>query len=232
MGRIWTRIINTLRCGALDSAEVSVDRHTLQLADEQIRDAEERIDTTRSSLAGLMAKSLVASRDVLRIEKRLAVLISDAERALEAGREDAALKIATEIGMLEMSRTDVTHNALEFGAAVSSLRVALKTSEDKLSILKNQIEVVRTNHLAQQACLSSSVAEGGSSLRIRNVAQSLNAIRQRQRETAARLQVEEELNFPERDLERRLRDACISPDTPNANSVLSRIKNHSSQETI
>lgn len=224
MARIWARIMTALRGGASEAADSVIARQALRVLDQEIRDAEQHISSSRSSLAGLICKTVAAAGEVARTDERLASLIENAEMALAAGREDLALEIAGQISRLEPLRVQDARIAQEYSDLAYDLRAALQTSESKLKDLKAKIEVVRTTAQVQQARAMLSCAGTGSMAGLQAAADSLDEIRQRQMEAAARLQVQEEILAGDSGLERRLREAGITPDSSSAHVVLARIK--------
>jgi phage shock protein A len=224
MGRIWTKIATALRGGASESADAVVTPHALRILDQEIREADENLGIARSSLATLMAKSVLAARDLDRTEAQLATLTQNAEMALAAGREDLALEAAEQIGRLERLRVDDARVAQQYSNSVEGLRSALQNSKDKLAELRAQVEMVRVTEIMHQARASFSAPGGDSTTRLRSAADCLDEIRQRQREAAARLHAQHELMAGDAGLKQRLRAAGITVDSFDARSVLDRIK--------
>lgn len=224
MGRIWTKIATALRGGANESADAVVTPHALRILDQEIREADEHLGVARSSLATLMAKSVLAARDLGRTEAQLATLTQNAEMALAAGREDLALEAAEQIGRLERLRADDARVALQYSSSVEGLRTALQNSKDKLAELKTRVEMVRATEIMHQARGLLSAPECDSTTRLRSAADSLDKIRQRQLEATARLHAQQELMSGDAGLKQRLRAAGVTVDSFDAHSVLERIK--------
>jgi phage shock protein A len=224
MGRIWTKIATALRGGANELADAVATPHALRILDQEIREADEHLGIARSSLATLMAKSVLAAQDLNRTEAQLATLTQSAEMALAAGREDLALDAAEQIARLERLRMDDARVAQQYSSSVDSLRAALQTSKDKLAELKTRLEMVRATEITHQARAMLSAPECDSTTRLRSAADSLDKIRQRQLEAAARLHAQQELMAGDAGLKQRLRAAGITVDPFDAQSVLERIK--------
>ncbi|QHF04865.1 MULTISPECIES: PspA/IM30 family protein [Pseudomonas syringae group] len=231
MARIWTKIVTALRGGASEAAGVIMARQALHILDQEIHSAQERLDVSRSSLAGLMAKNLHAKRQLTQNQARVELLTRDAERALQRQDESAALDIAARIGHLERLMVEDARIAQGYATAVSSLSAGLRVSEQKLLALRQQVEVVRTTERVQQAQGIWSASCGDSADRLRKATDGLNDIRQRQLETEARLEVHEASSLADIDLEQRLRDARIIVDSSSAHAVLQRIKSNSPHQS-
>jgi phage shock protein A len=224
MGRIWTKIATALRGGANEAADAVATRSALRILDQEIREADENLGIARSSLASLMAKSVLAAQDLDRTEAQLATLTQNAEMALAAGREDLALEAAEQIGRLERLRADDARVAQQYSNSVEGLRTALQNSTDKLTELRTQVEMVRATEIMHEARASFSAPGRDSTTRLRSAADCLDEIRQRQREAAARLHAQQELMAGDASLKQRLRAAGIKVDSFDAHSVLDRIK--------
>lgn len=229
MVRIWTRILTALRGGAHELGESVIASQALRILDQEIRDAEAQLTHSRSSLASLMGKGLLCAAEVTRTEERLASLTTSAEMAIAAGREDLALEVAGQISRLEPVLAQDTRIAREYSDMACTLRDAVTAGEDRLRELKTQLEVVRATARMQQAQAALSASGHGSTARLKAAADALDEVRQRQRETAARLQAQEEVMAGEAGLEQRLRKAGIPPDGSSASRVLQRIKANASR---
>lgn len=224
MGRIWTKIATALRGGTSELADAVVNPHALRILDQEIREADERLGVARSNLATLMAKSVLAAQDLTRTEAQLAALTQNAEMALAAGREDLALEAAEQVGKLERLRMDDARIAQQYSSSVDGLRAALQNSKDRLGDLKTRVETVRTTEILHHARAALSAPGDDSTTRLRSAADSLDEIRRRQLEAAARLDAQQELMAGDAGLKQRLRDAGITIESLDAQSVLERIK--------
>lgn len=224
MPRIWNKIMTALRGGTSEAAGVVMARQALHILDQEILDAQQRMDTSRSSLAALMAKHLLSTRNLVQIQAQVASQTRDAENALQAGDEGSALGIAARIGQLERLMADDARIAQGYATAVSSLSAALRVSEQKLLALRQQVEVVRTTELVQRAHGAWAADDDESTGRLRDVANALDKVRQRQMEAEARLEVQARSCLADADLEQRLRDARVVLDSSGACAVLQRIK--------
>jgi Phage shock protein A (IM30), suppresses sigma54-dependent transcription len=230
MAGIWTKIVTALRGGANEASSSIVARQTLHILDQEIRNAEQHLDASRSSLACLMAKSLHATRKVTQARAQVASLTRNIETALEADDEAAALEVASQIGLLEKRMEEDARIAQGYAIAVSSLSASLRVSEQKLWALRQQVEIVRTTEFVQQAQGGWAISQDESASRLRSATDALNDLRQRQLETEARRQVQEESSLADADLEQQLLDAGITVDTFSAQTVLQRIKTSRQQQ--
>jgi len=226
MSGIWAKIMTALRGGVSEVGEAIVSNQALRILDQEIRDADMQMRSSRSGLANLMAKSSLAAKGVSDKRGRISELTSTAEKALRAGEEGLALEVAAEIGKLEGSLATESDLAEEYASNVNKLRTTLEQSEARIKALKEQVELVRTTEAVQKTHAALSRFSNDSTARLQAAAESLDAVHARQQETAARFEAQEQL-FAQSSgaaLEQKLRDANIIPDSSSAHAVLDRIK--------
>ncbi|GAB7533467.1 PspA/IM30 family protein [Pseudomonas sp. 3A(2025)] len=216
MGLIWTKILIALRGSTDEADDVIMPRQALRLLDQEIREAEEQVSIGRSSLANLMAKNILAAREVEQTIGRLAELSGNVEKALALGHNDLALDVAAHIGRFELILAEDQRVSQLYAGSVETLRTSLDSGEGTLRLLKQQIDVLRTRRPSATHC--------DTNVRLQAAADSLDGIRQRQQEVAEHLEARNALCTRDPRLEKRLREALVIPDESNAHAVLARIK--------
>ncbi|KQQ67733.1 hypothetical protein ASF84_00875 [Pseudomonas sp. Leaf127] len=219
MGLIWTKILIALRGRGHDVSDTVMADQALRLLDRAVGEAEEEIGLGRSSLANLMTKHILASRETEQTAARLAELAGNAGKALALGHDHLALELAAHIGRLERVQVEDKRVAQQYGRNVDTLRLALEKGENALRALKRQIDTLRINttrHAALPAC--DTIA------RLQAAADALDIICQHQREVAAQLEARNDLCTRDPRLEKLLCEPVIIPDESSAYAVLARIK--------
>lgn len=216
MGLIWTKILIALRGSTHEAGDVILPQEALRLLDQEVREAEEQVSIGRSSLANLMAKNILAAREVEQTLARLAELTGNVEKAVALGHNDLALDVAAHIGRFELILAEDQRVSQLYAASVETLRTSLESGESTLRFLKQQIDVLRTRR--------SSAMHHDSGARLQAAADSLDAILQRQQEVAEHLKAQNALCTRDPRLEKRLREALAIPDDSNAHAVMARIK--------
>lgn len=220
MGLIWTKILIALRGSANEAGDAMMPQQVLRILDQEIAEAEEQVIVGRSSLANLMAKNILAAREVEQTAERLAELTGNAEKSLALGHNKLALEIAAHIGRFELQLAEDKRVSQQYATSVETLRTSLESGEDTLRLLKQQIGVLRTSSIGRKF----SATQCDSSARLQAAADSLDAIRQRQQEVAEQLEAQNALCARDQLLDKRLREALVIPDDSSAHAVLARIK--------
>lgn len=221
MGLIWTKILIALRGSTQEADDDIMIRQALRLLDQEVREAEEQVSVGRSSLANLMAKNILAAREVEQTLGRLAELTGNVEKAVALGHHDLALDVAAHIGRFELILAEDRRVSQLYADSVETLRTSLESGEGTLRFLKQQIEGLRTRRSSTTYC--------DTSARLQAAADSLDAIFQRQQEVAEHLEAQNALCTRDPRLEKRLREALVIPDDSSAHAVLARIKATSQQ---
>ncbi|MBD8491813.1 PspA/IM30 family protein [Pseudomonas syringae] len=220
MGLIWTKILIALRGRGHDESDAIMFHEALRILDQELCEAQMQVGMGRSSLANLMTKHILAAREAGQTAGRLAELTGSVQQALVLGHHDLALDLAAHIGRLERVLDEDERVARQYAASVDTLRTSLERGESELQALRRQIDALR---MPETRRLPSS-ATCDASAHFQAVADSLDAICQRQREAAAHLDTQNQLCLRDPCLEQRLREPLIIPDESDAHAVLARIR--------
>ena len=179
-----------------------------------------------------MARQKLASERVGKAEAKVAEYEQYALKALAADNETLATEVAEKIATLEAELASDREQAAGFAASVTRLRQAVSQAEGRIRRLKQQVDTVKATESVQRAQLAVARRHGGSQAKLHTAVESLERIKQRQAERAARLEAEAELaaEQPEASLEGKLRAAGIVPDNGSAASVLARLKDRAAHD--
>lgn len=229
---VWSKLLTALRGGANEAGEALVDSQALRILDQEIRDADQELRQSREALAEIMARQKLASERVGKAEAKVAEYEQYALKALAADNETLATEVAEKIATLEAELASDREQAAGFAASVTRLRQAVSQAEGRIRRLKQQVDTVKATESVQRAQLAVARRHGGSQAKLHTAVESLERIKQRQAERAARLEAEAELaaEQPEASLEGKLRAAGIVPDNGSAASVLARLKDRAAHD--
>lgn len=224
---IWSKMITALRGGAHEMGESIVDSQALRILDQEIRDADEELRRSKEALAEIMAKQKLADTDVKKIEDKIAEYEQYALKALEANNEELAKEVAGKIANLEIGLSESQTQAGGYARSVEQLRRAVSQIETHIKRVKQQADTVRATENVQKAQMAVSQRYGGSQAKMHTALESLERIKKRQAERAAKIDASNELAAQEDQdtlLENKLRTAGIIPEEHSAANVLARLK--------
>lgn len=228
---VWIKLLTALRGGANEVGEALVDSQALRILDQEIRDADQELHQSREALAEILARQKLAGERVAKGEARVAEYEQYALKALAADNEALATEVAEKIAALEAELAGDREQADGFAASAARLRQAVAQAEGHIRRLKQQVDTVKATESVQRAQLAVARRHGGSQAKLHTAVESLERIKQRQAERAARLDAEAELaaEQPEASLDGKLRAAGIVPDNGSAAGVLARLKDKAAQ---
>jgi phage shock protein A len=224
---VWSKMLTALRGGANEVGEAVVDGQALRILDQEIRDADVELRKSKEALAEIMAKHKLASDKVTKSAASIAEYEQYALKALDAGNETLAKEVAEKIANLEIEQAGEREQAEGFAASVAQLRKAVTQAEGNIKRLKQQVDTVKATESVQKAQMAVAQRYGGSQAKLQTAVESLERIKQKQAERAAKMEASAELaatSAPDDSLEAKLRAAGIKADNANADSVLARLK--------
>lgn len=228
---VWGKLFTAFRGGVNETAEKVADSQAMRILDQELRDADAALRQARSDMAGLMASAK-------RIEKRLEDTrakeqrdVSNARAAMDAGREDLARGLAERVAI---SRAELARDETDLENMRQQQQVMMRTvkeTEARIATMKREVESVKATDSLQRAQKAIASSHSGVNSRLGSAMGSLERIRDRQAQTAARLEVGEELAALESgaDLDRQLLEAGIGGKTSSADDILAEIAGPSMQ---
>ena len=222
---VWGKLFTAVRGGVNEAAETAADSQALRILDQEIRDAEGALQRARSDLAGIMASAK-------RLEKRLrdsadkeARDADSARAAMQAGREDLARGLAQRIadGRTEAARDEADLEKLR--AQQHSMMRTVQDTQARIDAMKREVESVKATASLQKAQGAIASSQSGANSRLGSAMDSLERIKRRQEETAARLEAGDELAAIEggTDLDRQLLEAGIGGQRSSADDVFAEL---------
>ena len=224
---VWSKLLTALRGGANEMGEAVVDGQALRILDQEIRDADLELRKSKEALAEIMAKQKLAAERVGKSAEKIAEYEQYALKALEAGNEALATEVAEKIANLETAQAGEREQAEAYAASVAQLRKAVTQAEGHIKRLKQQVDTVKATESVQKAQMAVAHRYGGSQAKLHTAVESLERIKLKQAERAAKMEAAAELaetSSPDDALDVKLRAAGIVPANASADSVLARLK--------
>lgn len=224
---VWSKLLTALRGGANEVGEAVVDGQALRILDQEIRDADLELRKSKEALAEIMAKQKLAAERTGKSTAKVAEYEQYALKALEAGDEPLAREVASKIANLEVELASEREQADGYAASVAQLRKAVTQAEANIKRMKQQVDTVKATESVQKAQMAVAQRYGGSQAKLQTAVESLERIKQKQAERAAKMEADAELAAAasvDDSLDAKLRAAGIVADNGSADSVLARLK--------
>jgi phage shock protein A len=224
---VWSKLLTALRGGANEMGEAVVDGQALRILDQEIRDADLELRKSKEALAEIMAKQKLAAERAGKSAAKVEEYEQYALKALEAGNESLAQEVAGKIANLEIELASEREQADGYAASVAQLRQAVSQAEANIKRMKQQVDTVKATESVQRAQMAVAQRYGGSQAKLHTAVESLERIKLKQAERAAKMEASAELaatSAPDDALDVKLRAAGIVADSSSADSVLARLK--------
>ena len=224
---ILEKIFTAIRGGAREVGEAIVDKNSVRIFEQEIRDAEDKLNQAKRDLTEVMAKEMQAARKIESLKAEVERHEGFAAQALEKGDESLAMEIAEKIVELQSELDEQERARKSFAAHVERLKDMIKKTGKTLTDMKRQLVMVKTTESVQQAttAINNNYASSGS--RLLSAKESLDRIRQRQQDLDDRLAAGEQLKgeLEGENLQARLEAAgIVSNSNKQAQDVLARLK--------
>jgi len=220
------KIFTAVRGGAREAGEAIVDANAIRILEQEVKDAEAHIAKAKQDLTMVMAKEMQSSREIERLKKQVTEYEGYAMEALNKGDEGLATEIAEKISTIEPDLAMQEETKTSFSAHAARLKELVKKTERQLAEHKRQLVMVKTTDSVQKATSAISDNFTNSNSKMMSASDSLQRIKQKQKDFDDKLQAAEILDSENSDtsLEAKMKQAGIGENTSSANSVLERIK--------
>ena len=220
------KIFTAFRGGAREAGEAIVDANSIRILEQEIKDAENHIAKAKQDLTTIMAKEMQSNREIDRLKKQIEEYEGYAIEALNKGDEGLATEIAEKIASLEPELNLQEETKSSFSAHADRLKELVKKTERQLGEHKRQLVMVKTTDSVQKATSAISDNFTNSNSKMMSATDSLQRIKQKQKDYDDKLKAAEMLEEGNSDtsLEAKMKKAGIGEQTSSASSVLDRIK--------
>ena len=223
---IWVKVMTALKGATNEVGEAIVDSNALRILDQEIREASEQLQQSKTQLANIMAKQKLSAQKCAELKGKVAEYEGYAIKALEQNDESLAAEIANKIAEYESGLTAEQEMERSFAQSTVSLKKAIVDAESNLRRLKQQVDTVKATESVQKAQAACAVKHSGVNSKMATATDSLERIKRRQAERAAQMEAASELSgdTAENDLQAKLKAAGITRGDADAASVLERLK--------
>ena len=223
---IWVKVATAFRGGVSEAGEAIVDHQALRILDQEIRDADNGLVKSKDALTGIIAKRKLADKKIESLKKSLTEYEGYAMQALDKGDETLATEISEKIAGFETELIAEEGIATSFADSELQLRHAVSQTEANLKRLKQQVDTVKATEKVQKAQAAVAARHSGASSSMRSAVDSLERMKTKQAERAAKFEAASELaqSTEEISLEAKMKSAGIIDGGASSGDVLARLK--------
>ncbi len=223
---IWAKVATAVRGGVNEAGEAIVDKQALRILDQEIREADTGLIRSKDALTSIIGKRKLADKKVESLKASIKEFEGYAMQALDKGDETLATEIAEKIAGLEAELSGEEGVAKSFSDSEAQLRRAVGQTEANLKRLKQQVDTVKATETVQRAQAAVAARHTGTDSSMRSAVDSLERLKTKQAERAARFEAASELahSTEEVSLDDKLRAAGIVGGGAKGGDVLARLR--------
>lgn len=231
---LLTKLFTLLRGVSQETGQKIVDANAITILEQEIRDTGTELERARDDLAKLMAQAKLAQQKMDDRTGKMAEYAHYIQGSLEKGDDALAREVATKLAPLEAEQKADEGNQLKLQQSIATLKATIGKTEIQLKGLRSQVDTVKATASVQRAQMAIASRTAGSNSRMGSALESLERIKQRQAEAAARIEASEELDQTTGDaeLERKLAAAGLAHGGTGADAILARFKQERDQDTV
>ena len=223
---ILQKILTLLRGTATEAGQAMVDKNAIRILDQEIRDAQNELLKSRDDLAKIMAQRNISEKKLGDKQAKAREYEGYVQGALTQGDEALAREVAVKLAPIE-AEIDTDHQMIvNYDASIKALHAAIRGAEANLARLKQQVDTVKVTQSVQRAQSAIAARHSGTNSKMRTALDSLERVKERQLEQAARLDAAHQLAQDDGDdeLRKRLQNAGLVEGAANADSILDRFR--------
>jgi len=191
---IFKRLVTVVKGHANEVGESIADANALTELDQLLRECDDSLEKAKASLTGMAAKRNMQ-------DKKVSDLLADIEKYTEGARKaktaenmDLARQAVEKVIALQADMKAAEELRTQYGAAENNIRSNIKTLQAKKGRMRAEVDTVKATEQMQksQEMLASSHANVNNSFS--DASKSLDRLKARQAEKAARLKAANELD--------------------------------------
>ena len=231
--RIIAKLFTLLRGKSHEAGQAVVDANAMTILDQEMRDADKNLATSRSELTKIMGRSNLLQVEIETRAIKINEYSTTIQKLLEKGDQALAVEVAEKVAELEAQQATATTQKQVIDKTIANLKTTIKTTETRIRSMRSQIDQVKATAAVQKAQLAITANVNNSNGGVSSALQSLERLKERQAEAGARIAAGQELEElgTDADLQRRLEQAGVSHGSTNAADVLARFTKPTPQLT-
>lgn len=226
MMSILQKILTLFRGTATEAGQAIVDKNAIRILDQEIRDSQNELLKSRDDLTKIMAQRNLSEKKLADKQAKAAEYEGYIKGALAKRDEALARDVALKLAPIEAEITTDRQMIASYDDSIRALQTAIRSAEGNLARLKQQVDTVRVTESVQRAQSAIAARHSGTNSKMRTALDSLERVKERQLEQAARLDAAHQLASTDgdSDLRARLEQAGLVEGGSSADSILDRFR--------
>ena len=223
---ILKKIFTAIKGGAREAGEAIIDKNSIRIFEQEIKDAENELEKSKRDLTEILAKEMQSARKVKSLKEDVSKHEQYASQALNKNNEELALEISQKIVDIESDLSIEEKSQTSFAGHSKRLKDMIKKSGKVLSDMRRQLVMVKTTESVQKATTAITKNYATGSSKLLSAKESLDRIKKKQQDLEDRLAAGESLqgNLEEKSLDNKMKEAGIIEGGNKAHDILKRLK--------
>lgn len=210
--------------GCNETVDAAIDSQGIRILNQEIRESESAIREAENELVTIVGKRKLSEKNISALDEKIEEMEQNARNAHEKGSTELAMECAQEVAKLIQQRDSEKEVFTAFSNAEKKNRDIVSQARETVKKLKQQADLVKATESVQKAQAATHTSVVGASSKTSTALDSLERIKKRQDEDAAKFEAQAEISAEATGsgLEARLAEAGIGG-TNSAEDELSRI---------
>lgn len=223
---IIRKILTAIRGGSREMGEAVVDKNSIRIFEQEIKDAEQALKRAKQDLTVIIAQEMQANRKIIDLNKNIEEYTAYIEKALNKDDEALALEIATKIAEFKVELTTLHNTQSTFDNHANRLKEMIKQTSKALADMQQELLLVKSTQRAQKAAINITQNYATGSSKLLKAKESLDRIKSQQQDLNDRLIAGDVIydEFNNHTLEKKLKDSGIIKAQDSAYDILNSVK--------
>jgi len=174
---IIEKLLTLVRGTATEAGQRIVDVNALKILDQEIRDADSALVSSRTDLTRLMAERKIAGDKSGDKQTKLTEYNQYIQQLLNKGDQALALEVAGKVATLENEIAADKATLAGMDANVTKLQASIRQAQSTIDQLKRQVDTVKATASVQRAQEAISSTTSGSNVKLHTALDSLQISR-------------------------------------------------------
>ncbi len=194
------RLFTILKGSVNDFTDEEANKRAITETNQKIREAEEQIRKTDSSLVSVLARQKQASQRVVDLQEEISKREEQVRQLSAQGKSELAMKAVADIQKFRPQLEQALATEKEYTESVQIMRDSVQEDKETIGKLKTEIELIDSRAQMQKAQEATLSVVSGSNNKTRSAIDSLEALKAQQSKKSFEIEAAKELkkaNSPE-----------------------------------